>query len=157
MRHIITKSIYLIVLLSALGRSLFAAENNSIYNELINQGIPLANGKTITLPEPIMADGLKSDAQQAVLKQVGPKIKELMQQFQRGRPNDWYEDKQSSEKGAKPEDSIGRRIDLYFIAQGKLETVASEGFVKKQIKHEKEEEEAGETDAGKKGDRAKMS
>jgi hypothetical protein len=155
MKHTATKSIYVMVFVSALGRSLCAAEDNSIYNELINQGIPLANGKILTLPEPVMADGLKSDAQQAVLKQVGPKIKELMQQFQRGRPNDWYEDKQSSEKGAKPEDSIGRRIDLYFVAQGKLETVASDGFVKKQIKQEKEGDKAGETDAAKKNDAAK--
>ena len=30
----------------------------------------------------------------------------------------------------KPTDSIGRRIDLYYIANGKLSTVSSEGFVK---------------------------
>jgi hypothetical protein len=134
---------------------LAAAEENAIYKELLNQGVQLSNGKTITLSEPVMADGLKADAQKAVLTQVGPKIKTQIQPFLRGNPNDWYEDKQADENGSKADDSIGRRIDLYFVAKGKLQTIASEGFVQQQMKEEKAEEESGSSDSTKKTDDSK--
>jgi hypothetical protein len=150
MKHTITKLTFGFFLLFVFNAALFAAEKNAVYEDLVNNGVPLGNGKTIKLPEPVMADGLDANTQQAVLNQVGPQNKPaLMQQFLRGKPNDWYEDKQSSEKGANPNDSIGRRIDLYFVAQGKLETVASEGFVKKQIKQGKEEANGESSDENK--------
>jgi hypothetical protein len=144
MNKIIAKSICAVSLLFSYAALASAADGNPIYKELVNQGLTLANGKTIKLPEPVMADGLTAAAQQAVLKQVGPQNKPaLMQQFLRGKTNDWYEDKQSSETAAQPAGSTGRRIDLYFVAQGKLETVASEGFVKKQIQQGKANQQAG--------------
>ena len=72
MNKIIAKSICAVLLLFPIASLAFAADSNPIYEELVNQGITLANGKTIKLPEPKMADGLKADEQQAVLKQVGP-------------------------------------------------------------------------------------
>ncbi len=127
MKYIITKSTCGFFLLFAFHAALFAAEKNTVYEDLVNNGVQLANGKTIKLPEPVMADGLKPDEQQAALKQIGPKSPTLMKQFLNGGLNDWFEDKQSSEKVAAPNSSIGRRIDLYFVAQGKLKG-GGEGF-----------------------------
>jgi hypothetical protein len=157
MRHTTTKSICAVFLSFALGMPLFAGETNAVYNELVNQGVALSNSKTIKLPEPMMADGLKTDTQQAVLKEVGPKNnKDNMQRFLRGNPADWYEIKQSSEKGSNAADSIGRRIDLYFIAKGKLETLASDGFMKEQLKTEKKTGEADSTNTDQKTDASKV-
>ncbi len=48
-----------------------AAQDNTIYRELLSQGVPLTNGKTAKLPTPLMADGLDSAAQQGVIKESG--------------------------------------------------------------------------------------
>jgi hypothetical protein len=145
MRKIMIKSIAALCACIALGAvMLLAAEENAIYNELVNQGVKLSNGKTITLPKPVMADGLTAEAQKKVLEDVGPKNnKDNLQRFLRGRPTDWFEIKQTSEEGGTPQASIGRRVDLYFVAQGKLSTVASDGFMQEQLKAKKK----AETDA----------
>jgi hypothetical protein len=141
MKHIITNSTCIFLFLFAFNAALTAAEKNAVYEDLVNNGLPLGNGKTIKLPEPVMADGLKEEEQQAVLKKIGPKNANQMKQFSNGGLNDWFEDKQSSEKGSAPNDSIGRRIDLYFVAKGKLDKVAAKGFIKNQIQQQKKEEE----------------
>ena len=50
--------------------------------------------------------------------------------FLKGGLSDWFELKKTANKGAKKEDSIGRQIDLYFVAQGKLETAGKSEFTK---------------------------
>jgi hypothetical protein len=113
---------------------LATAEDNVVYKDLVQKGIALANGATVTLLPPKMADGLNAAAQDAVLKAVGPQNnKDNLQRFLRGNPTDWYEIKQSSENGANPGISIGRRVDLYFVAKGKLATVADPTFLNNQI------------------------
>lgn len=136
------KSIAALCTVVALGAvMLLAAEENTVYNELVSQGVKLSNGKTIALPKPVMADGLTADAQQKVLQDVGPKNnKDNLQRFLRGRPTDWFEIKQTSEESGSPQASIGRRVDLYFVALGKLSTVASDGFMQAQLKAKRKAE-----------------
>ncbi len=153
MKQIITKFTSGFLLLFAFNAALCAAEKNAVYEDLVNNGVPLGNGKTVKLPAPDMADGLKAQEQEAILKQIGPKSPVLMKQFLRGGLTDWFEDKQPpSEMGAAPNSSIGRRIDLYFVAQGKLAKVAEKGFIAKQIQQQKKEEEkAANADEDQKG------
>jgi hypothetical protein len=133
MIHSIRSVAGLIALVTILPRWTAAADN-AIYNELVGKGIALSNGKTVTLPSPVMADGLKADDQQKVLKTVGPQnIPNNMKSFLRGDRTDWYEIKQKSERVADPQASIGRVVDLYFVAKGKLATVADPNFVNNQI------------------------
>ncbi|HTQ39063.1 MAG TPA: hypothetical protein VMJ32_08540 [Pirellulales bacterium] len=128
-----------IFFLALLSPAMATAEDNAIYKELTEQGVALANGKTIKLPPPVMADGLKSDQQKAVLTQVGPKNNAVHEkEFSRGNPNDWYEIKQASETGDNPNGSIGRTVDLYFVAKGKLQTVANPNFIKQQMQQTKQ-------------------
>ena len=52
------------------------------------------------------------------------------------------------EKGT-PDQSIGRRVDVYFVANGKFKTIASSDFVKQQISQEKNAtEESGKNGGG---------
>ncbi|HZZ27274.1 MAG TPA: hypothetical protein VFE46_04640 [Pirellulales bacterium] len=133
------KNISFVLLVCVVWLPLIAnAEDNAVYKELVTQGIALANGKTITLPEPVMVDGLKADQQQTIMTQVGPKAKSLLQSYLQGSSNAEFERKYTDEKGDKSEDSIGRRIDLYFVAKGKFKVVASEGFIKDQIAQQKQ-------------------
>jgi hypothetical protein len=131
------KSIAVLCALIALGdNGLLAAEENAVYNELVNQGVKLSNGKTITLPKPVMADGLTTKKQSDVLKDVLT-VKAKQKEFENGDPRDWFQIDQTSEAGKSLKDSIGRRIDLYFVAKGKLGTLTAAGFVDKQLKAQK--------------------
>lgn len=110
-----------------------AAQENAIFKELTEKGVPLSNGKTVKLPQPVMVDGLNAAQQLAVIgKLVAPG---QLDDFLAGRISSPYTlvTKENDVAPDKPKDSIGRRIDLYYIANGKLSTVASEGFVKEQL------------------------
>ncbi len=116
-----------------------AAQENTIYKELMDKGVPLANGKTVKLPQPVMVDGLSAADQLAVIaKLVAPA---QLNDFLAGRVSSPFTliMKDNDILGAKPTDSIGRRIDLYYVANGKLSTVSSEGFVKQQLDQGKNE------------------
>ncbi len=86
-----------------------------------------------------MQDGLTWNAQQSVLDKLGPKNnKKKLNEFIRGDTNDWYVINQASEKGSKDDDSIGRFVDLYFVAKGKFATVANPSFIKQQLQQNKQ-------------------
>lgn len=110
-----------------------AAQENSVYQQLVGNGVPLSNGKTVLLPPPMMADGLNAADQLAVLKNlVAP---EQLSDFLAGRVSSPYVlvSKINDVAGSKPTDSVGHRIDLYYIAGGSLATVGTEGFVRQQL------------------------
>ncbi len=67
-----TKFIALALLISfvAILRSTVLAEENVIFTEVVQKGVPLSNGKTVKLPDPVMADGLNQAAQLEVMKSV---------------------------------------------------------------------------------------
>ena len=122
-------SLVCITLVIVLHSVLAQADENVIFKELVKQGVPLSNGKTIILPSPVMVDGL-TDADQLQVMTGLVDAKNLIS-FLKGDRNDWYELKKTSTTGAKSDDSIGRQIDLYFVAKGTLETAASQDFMKK--------------------------
>jgi hypothetical protein len=115
--------------------SFAAAQENTIYKDLLSKGIPLSNTKTAKLPEPVMGDGLDEAAQQAVIKKIAPSP-QLVNEFAEGAKSAPFNLilKDNDIPGSKPEDSIGRRVDLYFVAQGKLATIEDKNFMGQQIK-----------------------
>jgi hypothetical protein len=125
------QSIELAVIVSfvALLSSVLRADENVIFTELLQKGVPLSNGDTIKLPAPVMADGLNEATQLKVM--TGLTDSKHLESFLKGGLSDRYELKKSQTPGAKKEDSIGRQIDLYFVAAGKLATAADSAFVKK--------------------------
>ncbi len=113
----------------ALNVAIARAEENVIFKEVVTKGVPLSNGKTTKLIEPVMADGLDDAAQMEVITRLVAKGQ--LDSFLKAGISDYYELDKTSISGAKPEDSIGRQIDLYFVARGKVETAADSAFMKK--------------------------
>src|SRR4029079_10849926 len=107
-------SLCLVVSLATLlGAITASGEENVIFTDLVKKGVPLSNGKTIKLSEPVMADGLNQAAQEQIITGlIEPK---RMESFMKGGLSDYFELKKSDHKGAKKEDGIGRQIDLYFV------------------------------------------
>jgi hypothetical protein len=125
------QSIELAVIVSfvALLCSVVRGDENIIFTELVHKGVPLSNGDTIKLPDPVMADGLNEVTQLKVM--TGLTDSKHLESFLKGGLSDRYELKKSKMPGAKKEDSIGRQIDLYFVAEGKLDKAADSTFMKK--------------------------
>ena len=117
-----------IVSFAALLCTVVRADENVIFTELVQKGVPLSNGDTIKLPDPVMADGLNEATQLKVM--TGLTDSKHLESFLKGGLSDHYELKKSKTPGANKEDSIGRQIDLYFVAEGKLDTAADSAFVK---------------------------
>lgn len=114
-----------------------AAQENSVYRDLLTRGVPLTNGKVVNLPQPVMVDGLDSAAQQAVMKNLAP-TPELLNDFLDGSINSYFAlETNNNVIGDDPKGPIGRRVDLYYVAKGKLSVVASQGFVKQQLEQGK--------------------
>ena len=113
----------------ALHPTFVCAEDNAIFKDLVKQGVPLSNGKTVKLSDPVMVDGLDEANQLKVL--TGLTDSSRLDSFLKGGISDWFELKKTAIRGARAQDSIGRQIDLYFVAQGKLEMASSQDFTKK--------------------------
>ncbi len=111
--------------------SIAAAQENPIFKKLQSQGIQLANGKTAKIPEPVMADGLNANQQLEVMQKLVPAAQ--LGGFLDGTVSSNLALEMNGIPGDMAQDSIGRKIDIYFVAQGKLSTVASPAFMKQQV------------------------
>jgi hypothetical protein len=105
------------------------APKNDIYDNLLKNGVPLSNGQVYKLQEPVMPDGLKADEQDAILQKIGPKKR--MADFLKGSKSDPFVLELNDLKG-NPQQAIGRRVDMYYVAKGKLEWVTDPTFMKQQ-------------------------
>jgi hypothetical protein len=143
------------VFVSCLPDRAAAAESNEILQRLLTSGVPIAEGETLKLPEPTLADGLTGTAQ-----------RERVEALAEGR-NSWEDltrhsvvapfilkiaEEDSEQKNA------GRHVDLWFIAYGSLETLANDGFLNDQFKTASDDAEnassarlLGEADLKKRG------
>jgi hypothetical protein len=126
---------YILLLVWALGllagsRCFAETPENSIYVELIDNGVPLSSGAKAKLPVFVMVDGLDQAGQQKVLEDIvaklkdGPTLKQLL-------------DNKASAPFIRINTAIPKsdshQIDLYFIAYGSLQTVANGNFWKARI------------------------
>ena len=105
------------------------APKNEIYDQLLNKGVPLSNDQVYKLQEPVMADGLKAADQDAILQKIGPKRR--MVDFLKGSKSDPFVLELNDLKGD-PKQAIGRRVDMYYVARGKLDWVTDPVFMKQQ-------------------------
>ncbi len=110
-----------------------AAQENSVFQKLVAKGVALSNGKNILLPPPVMADGLTLANQLAVFKTLVPP--EQLSDFLAGRTSSPYVllTRNNDVAGNQPKDSVGHRLDLYYIANGSLSAVGGEDFVRQEL------------------------
>jgi hypothetical protein len=110
------------------------AADNAVFKELRETGVPLTNGETGKLPAPALDDGLDANGQRAAIEKV-VSAEILKGGFMGGGKTDPFVYKLTDIPGKNPgpKPSLGRHVDLYFVAQGSLSTVASEEFMKGQV------------------------
>jgi hypothetical protein len=106
-----------------------AAEENEIFKDLMKNGITLSNNAKAEIPKVVMEDGLNADAQAKVMEGVLADKKRL-QSFRGGNPNDWFELKISGAPATPAKPVAAKTIDLFYVVNGRLETVADKGFIK---------------------------
>ncbi len=119
------------------GRAL-ADEANELLRSLIIAGVPIADGQTVKLPEPTLADRMTAAQQRQRIEAVAE-----------GR-NSWEELTRRSavapfilniSQDHSEQQGQGRRVDLWFVAYGSLDTLANDEFLKDQFKTASEDSE----------------
>lgn len=124
-----------IAILSCLLVTAVRGAENPVYNELRNNGITLSNGIVVKAREPVLADGLNAKEQEAAIgKVVTPGV--MRRGFMFGGRNDSYQYDMSKPIMAEkpgPNPPAGRTIDLYFVAEGSMESVDSKAFMDQQV------------------------
>jgi hypothetical protein len=143
-RHVLASIALSFIALSAVHAQ---AADNAIFKELRETGVPLTNGETAKLPAPALADGLDVEGQKAAIEKV-VSAEILKAGFLGGGKTDPFVYKLTDIPGKNPgpKPSLGRHVDLYFVAQGSLATVASEKFMKGQIKKEGQDPKRGKAE-----------
>jgi len=119
---------------------------NPLYRQLREKGVPIAPKVQIPLPAPLMADGLDSKEQTAVIKRLI------------GEDIDWTaftEDSVNAPqlllplrtiKGSDPQ-APARELDLYFIAHGNLKKLTEKGVLDRVAGNERNKGEGKELTA----------
>lgn len=114
--------------------TLAEAADNLVLQELLKDGIKLTNGEVGKLPPPALADGLTVEQQKQAIEKVVKKDT-LARNFMTGGKTDAWQYKQTDirSKENKPKASVGRLIDLYFVAEGSFSSIADPQFMKQQV------------------------
>jgi hypothetical protein len=103
---------------------------NAIYEALVRRGVKISQQETLQLPRPAIADGLAPAQQRQVIESLIA-----------GR-YDWDTFTRKSivspfvlkiSEGAAESGPIGRKIDIYFIAFGSLDTLKGEDYLNKHL------------------------
>ncbi|MGD9634571.1 MAG: hypothetical protein AB7G28_15305 [Pirellulales bacterium] len=103
---------------------------DDIYTTLVTKGIALAADETVKLPQPILADGLE-----------GAEQRKTIESLLAGR-YEWDEFSRKSvvsplllkiDDSERASGKLGRRVDLYFIAFGKLELLQNDDKLQEQL------------------------
>lgn len=108
------------------------AGENPVYVELVRHGLAVnrSGAARLKLPEPTMPDGLSAAAQQRIIEQIA----------QRHRPQDLLRDSivapfvfHIDDVSAGDATDPMRRVDVYYIAYGRLETCFEEAFFRQLV------------------------
>lgn len=125
--HVLTMFVLPAAMLLAQNSS---AAGNSILDELISTGLSLSPRETVTLPQPILADGLSAAAQRQAIEDAA-RGKHTWETLTRRAVVAPFLLKITGGEGAKPE--VGRRVDLSFVAYGNLDYLGSDEFLSGQF------------------------
>lgn len=101
---------------------------NDVLVELIERGVPIGPSARITLPSPTMPDGLDAAARQAALESIADAVRPLPRLLRESVVAPFVLKIEKEEVPGR--DSPARRIDLWFIAYGSLESLKDEEFLK---------------------------
>jgi hypothetical protein len=108
-----------------------ADESNALFDKLIHDGVRVSAQESARLPKPELPDGLTAGEQrQALANVIGKRYS--WEEFTRRAvvaPLVLKISDDASQKG-----SPGRRVDLWFVAYGDLETLASDDFLEGQLR-----------------------
>jgi hypothetical protein len=100
--------------------SSIALAENPVLKQLVDEGVPVAEGKAVKLPPPTMPDGLDADSQSEILRGVAGRYPiGLFTRESRTAPFTLKKESVKDESGQR----IGQTIDLWFVAYGQLGAV----------------------------------
>ena len=120
------------VLLGVLGMFLASpcVAANAIYDALVEQGIELTPQERVTLPRPVLDDGIDQIKQQRAIESLlaGRYDWETFTRKAIVSPFLLKISDDGRESGR-----IGRRVDLYFVAYGSLNALGSDNYLQQQL------------------------
>jgi hypothetical protein len=119
-----------IVLSAALGL-LGAVPDNPVLKQITEQGIPAAGGGFVKLPAPTMPDGLDAAAQGEILKRIAAPDRRVADLVRKSVVSPFVS-KLSDVTTSDPKRSF-RRIDVWFVAYGRLDLFGDEDFLNKLV------------------------
>ncbi len=128
----------LAVLVSSLPGLAAADGPNEILWTLLTAGVPVADGEVVKLPEPTLADGMTAAAQRRQIEAIAEGRSSWEELTRRAVVAPFL--LRTSEDGSEQR-ALGRRVDLWFVAYGGLDTLASDEFLKDQFKTASEDSE----------------
>lgn len=113
---------------------------DEIFNRLTKQGIRVSDKEAMTLPKPILVDGMSpADQRRAIETQLAGRY-------------DWDTFTRKAivapfllkiSEGTAESGPIGRRIDLYFVAYGDLKSLVGDDYMQKQLSLAAENDNSG--------------
>jgi len=104
-----------------------AASDNAVLKKLIEVGVPVSPTDFALLPPPTMPDNLDAAAQHAIIEEVGAPRRSVADLTRRSVVAPFVLDVETLDQPTG--DVRGRRIDLWFVAYGDLESLASREFL----------------------------
>lgn len=114
-----------------------AQPTNPILAELTSVGVPLEGGANLTLPPPVLPDGLDAAGQRAALESIADANHPVEALLRRSVVAPFVLKLTSEGKTA---EGVGRRMDLYFIAYGDFAKVIEPGYLEERFQAEGDEE-----------------
>lgn len=105
-----------------------AAEENPVFEELVEKGVMMSDGKAYKLPRPVLTDALDAASQRAAIEKIAGgryKVEDLMLKTSSAPVMTKFR----TLKAAEDESATIRAIDVWFVAHGKWETLNSKEFL----------------------------
>ncbi|MDB5384438.1 MAG: hypothetical protein JWM11_84 [Planctomycetaceae bacterium] len=132
MRLLMTRMVMIVTLFTTKG---LLAEENPLLKELLTQGVRVSKEATVLLPAATLSDGMSAAVQRQQITAI-PDNRQSWENLTRKSVVAPFVMKISQpEEGA---GSIGRHVDLWFVAYGKLERLNSEEFLQGQFQDARE-------------------
>jgi hypothetical protein len=143
MRHTIVCGLwsFVVPLLLVATHSNVCVAANAIYDALVGRGVKVSPQHTLQLPKPVLEDGLPPAQQRQVIESL------LAGKY------DWDTFTRKSivspfllkiSEGAAESGPIERKVDLYFVAYGSLDSLKGEDYLNKQLNLAATNEQADE-------------
>lgn len=114
-------------------------EQNSVYAQLLKQGVSVASDSAYSIPEPTMPDGLDAAAQQKIIDQLAGDSY---------TPDQLLRDSVVSRHVLKLEleekNAPARRLDTWFVAYSDLDAISNKDFLEQLLESGSGDEEVGD-------------